>query len=135
MVLKRLPPFLCILFLSALFLTTGCMRTAPVQDYNNIPFPAVSNILTKVKVEDAIVRAGAGLGWEITRVSEGQMQGTLHLRTHVAKVDILYTNNTYSIRYRDSTNLKFNDGKIHKNYNGWVQNLKTAINKELSAAQ
>lgn len=135
MVLKRLPTSLCILLLSALFLTTGCLRTAPVQDYNNVPFPPVSNTLTKVKVEDAIIRAGTGLGWEITRVSEGQMQGTLHLRAHIAKVDILYTENTYSIHYRDSTNLKFKDGKIHSNYNSWVQNLKTAINKELSAAR
>ncbi|EGV33478.1 putative lipoprotein [Thiorhodococcus drewsii AZ1] len=62
------------------------------------------------------------------------MIGTLYLRDHMAKVRILYDARRYSIRYQDSSNLKYNpDTKtIHSNYNSWVQNLDNAIRSQLS---
>ena len=59
----------------------------------------------------------------------------MRLRTHVAIVDVTYDTSTYSIQYVDSTNLNYNESKgtIHKNYNGWIQNLENAIQRELSA--
>ncbi len=38
---------------------------------------------------------------------------------------------TYDIRYRDSTNLDYRDGQIHRNTNGWIENLNNAIRMEL----
>jgi len=85
-------------------------------------------------MERAIVTAGSGLGWRIERRAPGLMIGTLYLRDHMAKVRILYDARRYSIRYQDSSNLKYNpDTKtIHSNYNSWVQNLDNAIRSQLS---
>jgi hypothetical protein len=58
--------------------------------------------------------------------------GTLNLRTHTAVVEIPYSTSTYSIKYRSSVNLNEKDGMIHKNYNGWIQNLTRGINTQLS---
>jgi uncharacterized NAD(P)/FAD-binding protein YdhS len=48
-------------------------------------------------------------------------------------VEIPYSTNTYSIKYRSSVDLMENNGKIHKNYNGWIQNLTRGINAQLTA--
>lgn len=84
------------------------------------------------QVRDAIIRAGGGLGWNMKPVEPGHILGALHLRSHVAKVDIHYDTETYSITYRDSTNLEYQDGNIHSNYNGWIQNLDTAIQNHIT---
>jgi hypothetical protein len=82
-------------------------------------------------VEGAIVRAGTGLGWVMTPVRPGLVTGRLALRTHVATVDIAYDTKTFSIQYKDSVNLDYANGTIHKNYNGWIQNLEREIRANL----
>ena len=47
--------------------------------------------------------------------------------------DVRYTPTTYTIAYKDSTNLDFKDGQIHKNYNGWIENLNRDIRGNLMA--
>jgi hypothetical protein len=54
------------------------------------------------------------------------------LRTHTAVVDIPYGAAKYSILYRSSEDLQAADGKIHRNYNGWVQILDRQIRSEIS---
>ena len=48
-------------------------------------------------------------------------------------MSIPYTATSYSINYENSLNLKAADGKIHKNYNRWVNNLDHDIQLNLSA--
>jgi hypothetical protein len=96
---------------------------APIQ--SSKPKPSTDEI------RQAIVRAGAGLGWEMKPDRPGHITGRLALRTHVAVVDIDYTQTEYSIKYRESTNLDHSDGKIHRNYNGWIQNLDKGIKTQL----
>ena len=55
-------------------------------------------------------------------------------RAHTAVVEIPYSSSTYSIKYRSSVNLKESGGNIHKNYNGWIQNLTRGINAQLTAS-
>jgi hypothetical protein len=53
------------------------------------------------------------------------------LRNHTATAEVKYNTKTYSIRYLDSTNLDASGGNIHKNYNGWIENLDREIRAEL----
>ena len=66
--------------------------------------------------------------------SPGLIVATLTLRDHLAVVEIPYSATSFSIRYKDSQNLRYNadDRSIHSNYNGWVQNLNNAILAGLS---
>ena len=57
--------------------------------------------------------------------------GTINLRTHSATVDIPFNAKQYSILYKDSSNLNYDGTSIHKNYNGWIQNLQKAIDIQL----
>ncbi len=135
--MRRLFLPLLVLVLGTLLATTGCRKLAPVQDLSGQPFPAVSAKFTDTKVKDAIVRAGADLGWQVIPSGPQEMTATLHIRAHVAVVAITYSlkDKSYAIRYVRSTNLKYKDGMIHPQYNNWVNNLDNAIASELAKLQ
>jgi flagellar capping protein FliD len=113
-------------------LLIACAPT-PVQNVDNAPVNISSSNYDLSDVTKAIHRAGAGLGWQMKEETPGHIVGTLFLRSHMAKIDITYTLDEFSINYRDSTNLKYDaaNNSIHKNYNGWIQNLNNAINAQL----
>ena len=112
-----------------LLLLTGC-RSGVV--YNVIEHP-IETKHTQDEVFNGIKKAGMSLGWNIKKVAEGEAIGKLALRSHLAIVSIKYNANSYSINYKNSTNLNYDAGKgtIHSNYNGWIQNLKNAIDVQL----
>lgn len=89
--------------------------------------------LSMDNVTKAIIRAGASLGWQMKKVKDGEIIGTLYLRDHMAQVKIPYNTKDYSILYQNSSNLKYDAeaNTIHSNYNGWVQNLDRAIQTQL----
>lgn len=78
------------------------------------------------------MRAGKSAGWQMKEMKPGYIFGTLNVRKHVAVVDVNYSVKSYSIRYKDSTELNYDGGKIHPNYNGWIQNLDKAIRAQLN---
>lgn len=110
----------------------GACRTSPVRNVDEMAYTTDSKDYTMEQVADAIIRAGSGLGWNMQKTGPGELTGTLFLRSHMAKVRIPYDADSYSILYVDSSNLKYDDGKIHSNYNSWVQNLSNAIQGQLS---
>ena len=112
----------------------GC-NTMPIQNVSNAPVvTATGKSLSNDQVRAAIVRAGGALGWQMREEGPGMLIGTLNLRKHTAIVAIPYSSRTYSVEYRSSVNLEEQNGTIHKNYNGWIQNLQQAINAQLSAS-
>jgi hypothetical protein len=111
----------------------GACTTQPIYNVNDEPITTPSGKhLTSSQVRSAIVTAGSSLGWVIKDQGPGRLLGTLHLRTHTAVVEIPYSASKYSIVYKSSENLDEADGKIHRNYNGWVQNLDRAIRTEIA---
>jgi hypothetical protein len=86
---------------------------------------------TMAEVEKAIVRAGSALGWKMQPVKPGHVVGTLNLRSHTAIVDVTFDTRTYNINYKDSVELNYDGTNIHKNYNGWIQNLDKGIRAQL----
>ena len=114
----------------ALFLA-GC-NSQPVYEVSKDPVVA-TRAVQMAEVEKAIVRAGTGLSWQMQPQGPGKIQGTIQQRTHRAVVDISYDTKTFSIKYRDSTNLKYDGASIHKQYNIWIRNLERAITVQLSA--
>ena len=112
---------------------TGC-RTSPILNVPNQAIVAPNDKVTTNDIYKAIARAGASLGWNMEKKSDGVILATLNLRNHQAVVIIKYTKEDYSIMYKSSKNLKFNAEKqtIHSNYNGWIQNLEKAINAQVN---
>ena len=109
----------------------GC-RSNPVYNVSGAPVTTSTRNYSMSDVRGAILQAGASLGWQMKIVRPGLITGTLYVREHMAKVEIPYDRNSYSILYRDSSNLDYDGANTHGNYNGWVQNLSNAINSRLS---
>ncbi len=111
----------------------GCAMTQPIYNVNGA---AVSTSSGKApaaaQVRSAIITAGTSLGWRIADAGSGRLEGTLNLRNHTAVVDIPYSAKSYSITFKRGENLEVGEGTIHKNYNGWIQNLDRAIRTEIS---
>lgn len=109
-------------------------QSAPILNVNDAAVSsAAGKTVSNEQVMGAIVRAGAALGWQMKDERPNVLSGTLQLRTHTAVVDIPYSATAYSIKYRSSANLGETNANIHKNYNGWIQNLTRGINAQISA--
>jgi hypothetical protein len=123
---------LVILFVVGSAAQAACMRCAPILNVSDaaVVGPAGKRV-SAGDVRAAIIRAGAGLGWQIKDDGPGKLQGTLVLRTHTAVVAIPYSATSYSIQYLSSINLDAGEGQIHRNYNGWISNLAKGINAQV----
>jgi hypothetical protein len=119
----------------AIALSLSACGLAPIQNVDQtVVANAAGKPLTHEQVHNAIVRAGAGLGWLMKDEGPNMIVGTIELRTHSAVVSIPYSATGYSIKYRSSTNLNEAGGNIHRNYNGWIQNLQRGIAAQLAAS-
>lgn len=110
----------------------GCATVVPILNVDNAPVGSpAGKPLTPDQVKSAIIRAGAALGWQMKETGPGKLTATLHLRSHSASIEIPYSVTSYSIVYKSSVDLNENNGQIHKNYNGWIQNLTRGIDTQL----
>ncbi len=121
-----------LLILSASLLSC---RKAYVRDIpeNTIP-TTYDKSLTVEEIEAAIIMGGNEAGWNMRKQEPGLIVGVIQVRQHEAEVGIRYTATTWSITYRNSSNLKYNGEKIHVNYNKWVSRLADAIRKQFGEA-
>jgi len=120
--------------------------------------------LSLKEIEDAIFDGSVRRGWEPKKLSDGTIEDTLHIRSHIAVVHVVYTTESFRIDYADSTNLTTTSSgssryqmaqnesgtaivksavnpegpdavRIHKNYYVWTQNLVNYINQSLAEAR
>lgn len=110
-------------------LLVGCGRVQPVMNVEDTP---VAYDLQNKQVKMAIVQSATNRGWTIEEVSPGVLIAKIHVRKHFAEVKIPYNNKYYSIIYLNSVNLKASDGKIHRNYNRWINNLNVDIQRAIA---
>jgi len=120
-----------VLLAVAVALLGGC-RTAPIYNVNDAAVVVAAGKQASMDgVKSAILSAGNLLGWQMTDTAPGVITARIELRTHTATAEVKYSAKSYSIRYLDSTNLQAADGNIHKNYNGWIENLDREIRTKL----
>lgn len=115
----------------------GCRGSGQIYQVNDAPVQTASGkALSMDDVRKEIIAAGVAAGWQMAAAKPGEIIGTLNIRSHQAVVSIPYTTKTYSILYKDSKNLKYDESAqtIHENYAGWIQRLDGAIRTRLSAA-
>ena len=105
----------------SLLLSAGVVQARKAELVEPAPISIPAG-LDQAQVAKEIRRALIGRGWEVTGEQPGQIDSTLHLRDHVAKV--AYDANEVRIGYVGSTNLDYAEkrGKryIHGNYLGWI---------------
>lgn len=120
-----------LLLLPVLVLLMGA-RQVPLSDPEPLPVPAG---VTAEQTAKAIKAALVGRTWEITEEQPGKIISTLHLRSHMAKIEVTYDEKVINIKYLDSSELMYEDKKggrfIHRNYLSWIQNVRSDISRNL----
>ena len=118
-----------VLLLASLGLV-GCRTFPPVH---NIEHQAVA-VNDQQKVGKAIIAGATQRGWEAEQILPGLIQATLNRRSHQVVVEIPYRADFYSILYKDSENLRYDNkkGTIHPRYNTWIIYLNRSISAELA---
>lgn len=130
--------FAALLIAATLFAAPVSAReTVAIVNYDNLVVATNSGkVLVAEQVKQAILAAAGAKSWSIAYQADGKLLATLNVRgKHTVMVGISYTAEQYSLRYKDSTNMKFGEREgravIHPYYNKWVQELKEAIRIEL----
>ncbi|MBS1228783.1 MAG: hypothetical protein H6R17_2060 [Proteobacteria bacterium] len=128
---------LLIVFIALLSLNATAREAVPIVNYDDIAVATNSGKAPSAEqVKQAIIAAASNKGWSIAHQADGQLLATLVVRNkHTIVVSIACAADKYSLRYKDSINMKFEerDGQqlIHPYYNKWVLDLKDAIRIEL----
>ena len=118
--------------IAALLLGVTACTSKPLQNVENrTPAAAVSK--TEDDMRRAILTALQQRRWTVERADRGQILARLSVRKHEAEISIPYSATSYSILYRDSQNLGYKNGKIHRNYNKWIHNLDLSIQQALNS--
>lgn len=116
--------------LVCLFTLVGCSsRSAYILNVNK----PITGHYSIDQVKNAILEAGQEREWVMTPVSPGVINGHIDQRGHIADIRINYSTSSYSINYVTSQNLRAARGKIHRNYNRWINKLDREIQLRLSA--
>ena len=125
------------LTVACLFLAviTGCRAGGQVYEVKDAPIDTAKP-LTLDQVQKAIIDAGIKQTWIMTPVKPGEMLGEYNVQSHQIHVLIPYTTKTYSILYKDSSNLRYDPVKrtIHVNYQKWIERLDNEIKTRLRMA-
>ena len=105
----------------ALLTCAGCTSKPVLNTQHDLPAGAQ---VSEEQVKQVIVTALQKREWTVQRLSPQLVQAEITVRNQFyAAIDIRYTRNSYAITYRDSRDLGYKDGKIHRNYNRWVSML------------
>lgn len=119
---------------ACLFLSSCFGRIQPLYTVYKHEIPTSTQILDESKVRDVILQAGINRRWLMEEKKTGLILATHKRGSHLAVVEIKYTQSTYSIRYANSSNLLYNGSTIHRTYNNWVKNLELDIEMALQTA-
>jgi hypothetical protein len=119
---------------ACLFLSACFGRIQPLYTVYKHKIPESAHILYESEISDVIHRAGIERQWIMEEAKAGVIIATQKRQTHVAVIEITYTQTDYSIRYVESSDLLYNGSTIHRTYNHWVRNLEVDIEKGLQMA-
>ncbi len=112
-----------------ILLIAGC-TTQPVKSVDDHAVFNTHNSMTQESLGKYIHKAAQQIGWKVTQDAPGHMVAEIKPRDkHFVAIDIYYDNDSYSIHYKASSNMKYNAEQniIHRNYNNWVSNLVKTI--------
>jgi len=120
-------------FAAIVFLAVACAKTAPIQNVESAAvFTSSGKQPTLEDVRKAVVQAVVTKTWKVEKDDPGIVQAALLKGAKVARIVIEYSTKEYSIKYRDSSHLLYEDGKIHRRYNSWVEGLQITIDQNLA---
>lgn len=121
-------------------LFAGCIEG--LYNVKNSPVPKFQNrSLSLDEVKKAIMRSSgtSNVRYEMSDVEPGLIHCKLSKSRHEAWVDIPYSQESYSVLYQKSVNLRYaptsaeGSETISRHYNTWIRNLDESIKRNLAS--
>lgn len=128
--------FVNVLLALILTLHSFCVFAAkPIQDLSGVKVPVYvdGSQPTIEEVKQAVIAGCHKRGWTPVISGANQITASILVRSkHFAEVEISYSEADYSITYKSSKNLDYNEKRqrIHRNYNSWISKLSSSIQRE-----
>ncbi len=113
-----------------LALLLSACGTTRIQERVEHPLPAAA----AAELPAAIAAGARETGWSLRPLRPGQIEATRTEGGRMARLDILYDDKGYRLRYRDSSGMAFDGRHIDPAYNRWIQTLDQAIADRLAGA-
>lgn len=108
---------------------TACTSKPLLQPQVQLP---TEREYSQVQLQQAIVSALEARHWQVDKIEPSQILASINVRQrHLANIGIDYNPSGFHIRYRDSQGLDYKSGKIHRNYNRWINSLRAEILHQL----
>lgn len=107
-----------------LFLMGGC--SSVIVPIENRPL-APPRPVTLEELGNTITLAIRHRKWDARKVAPGHIEATYVKFRHVVVVDVIFDTKSFSIRYKDSKNMRFTGSTIHGRYNEWTEKLARLI--------
>jgi hypothetical protein len=117
----------------AVILVAGALAACTTHDVLNIDNAPIGVNGQSQDVGAVIETALRERGWQVAARRPGAVDAFIAVRQHRADITVSYTQTSYSIAYRGSEGLDYRGGKIHRNYNRWIANLNTDIQRTLGS--
>jgi hypothetical protein len=127
--------FLRIIWITLIFVPGVCFSAHPIENLIDVPVPVnIDGSQPSVdEVKSAIISACRKRGWSPALESDSKIKASILIRSkHYAEIEIPFSDKSYSIIYKSSRGLDYNEKKqkIHGNYNKWVVKLSASIQRE-----
>jgi hypothetical protein len=124
-----------LLLVTCFLLPFAAQSAAPLVDPAPVPIPSGLDAET---VRKEITRSLIGRSWVVSAEQPGEIEATLHLRKHVARVAVSYDEHEVRLAYVSSERLDYKvsrgQRRIHKNYLNWIRYVMTDISNNLQIA-
>jgi hypothetical protein len=127
--LRVLPVFFAIFFVAA-------CATEAIHKVDKVNYGYYSKTpLTMEKVRNTIERTATRNGWQLSQQKDGFFVGKREWGggKHNIVIDVIYDVRAFSIKYRDSYQMKYDGSWIHNSYNRMVQKLEDDIVASVTA--
>jgi hypothetical protein len=131
-----------LLLLALMVLSAGCRAatTKPITTLSgSIPESVTQVNFTAKDMHEAIIKGCLDKGWNARDSDVTTIEATIEVRgKHIVVVSIPYTATSYTINYKSSVNMDYNNTRddglvtIHYNYNKWITNLDRAIKANIA---
>ena len=127
--------FLLLPMIVLLMFSVGCRKGADTVTLGGNAATAKSDFTSK-DMREAIFQGCADKNWRAVDLDANTIEATIVVRgKHTVVVAIPYTASSFAINYKSSINMNARDGKIHPNYNNWVNYLDQAIRRRIALQQ
>lgn len=115
----------------------GISRDEPIRNPADIPIGWIGDGKPTIElIQRAIIAGCAQRGWACQAIRPGEIRAVLHLRQHMAEALISFNTESFSVKYVNSTELRYDaaENTIHRKYNQWIANLISDINGAIAIA-